>query len=279
MRLGSRFFVFILLTCAAAAQQPVASPSAHLERSQPLETDAKPAQPASEIHQLPDLPQSPKFSWGPAIRESLMFLGIQHSVLSITDRGYISARGGLFNNYWRDYKLSLKTWANTGWDDGDPFLDNYIAHPIQGSLTGYIQVQNDPRGRGTRFGKNSEYWKSRLKATAWSAAYSTQFEIGPLSEMTVQKYGTFGSWPQDGKMINGTGQVDLVMTPTLGLAWMLGEDVLDEKVIRKVENKSGNRFWINFLRSALNPTRAGANVLHGKAPWHRWNRRPLVPAD
>src|SRR5688572_11991288 len=172
-----------LFTCVSSAQQPTRP----VQEPQPLETpsSSKSVSPPPE-GSAPDVeslePQS--FAWGSAMRESMVFLGIQHGVLSITDRGYISARGGLFNNYWSDYKRSLKTWSNTGWDDGDPFLDNYIAHPIQGALIGYIQVQNDPGSRGARFGRNSQYWKSRLKATAWSAVYSTQFEIGPLSEMT-----------------------------------------------------------------------------------------------
>lgn len=118
----------------------------------------------------------------------------------------------------------------SGWGDRDPFLGNYIGHPMQGAVAGYIQIQNDPRGMSLEFGRSPEYWKSRMRATAWSAAYSAQYELGPLSDASIgnsgQKKGTKGA-------------VDLVITPVVGLGWMLTEDFLDKYVIRSLEQKTG----------------------------------------
>ena len=212
------------------------------------------------------------FHWKRALWESFEFLAISHSYLGYRDYRYVTIEGAPFNHYWRDYKTSLSTWANSGWSDGDPFLDNYIGHPIQGALTGYIQVQNDPQGEKLEFSNSKAYWKSRFKAMLWNAAYSTQFEIGPLGEMTVEKYGNLGSWMQNGKRVTGEGQVDLVITPIGGMGWMVMEDLLDKHIARRVEGSTRNSFWIGFVRCAVNPIHGGANILHHKWPWYRASR-------
>jgi hypothetical protein len=68
------------------------------------------------------------------------------------------------------------------------------------------------------------------------------------------------------------GQVDLVMTPVGGFAWQLTEDFLDKEIARRVEGATQNHFLIDVTRCALNPIRAGANILHGKLPWYRASR-------
>lgn len=94
--------------------------------------------------------------------------------------------------------------------DGDLFYVNYVGHPIQGSASGFIWVQNDGKYRKAEFGNNSVYWKSRMRATAFSWAYSTQFEIGPISEASIGKIQS--RYPQQ-------SWVDHVATPVIGLAW------------------------------------------------------------
>src|SRR5262249_30134799 len=42
--------------------------------------------------------------------------------------------GGSFQSLWRDYKQSLSTWINAGWNDGDDPLDDYVGHPMQGAM-------------------------------------------------------------------------------------------------------------------------------------------------
>ena len=226
-------------------------------------------------------PRKPGFRWGRALLESFVFLSIEQAYVVQDDYGRIVAENGVpFNHYWRDYKESLSTWIDSGWDDGDSFITNYIGHPIQGAMTGYIQVQNHPEGEKLEFSNSKAYWKSRFKAMLWSAAYSTQWKIGPLSEMTVEKYGTEsrGKWNRDGtrpcqrNCLTGVGQVDLVVSPLGGLGWMLMEEILDEKIARRVEANTRNRFLIGLVRSALNPIRSGANILHGMRPWYRGSR-------
>jgi len=223
------------------------------------------------------------FHWGRALFESFTFLAIEQAYVVHDDYHWVTVENGIpLNHYWRDYKASLSTWAHSGWDDGDPLLYSYVGHPVQGALTEYIQIQNDPQGRDLEFANTKAYWWSRFKAFWWNAAYSTQWNIGPLSEMTVEKYGTINiarrAWNHDGSFpcyehcVTGVGQVDLVTTPVGGALWVLTEDLLDNKINRRLEGATRNHFLIDLMRCALNPTRSGANILHGKRPWYRASR-------
>lgn len=230
----------------------------------------------------PALRSQEHFHWGRALFESFTFLAIEQSYVVKDDYRWVVVENGIpLNHYWRDYKQSLSTWIHAGWDDGDPVLYSYVGHPIQGAMTEYIQIQNDPRGRDLELSNTKEYWHSRLKALAWNAVYSTQWNIGPLSELTVEKYGAAARppWNQDGSWpcthrpcVTGVGQVDLVMTPIGGFAWQLGEDFLDKEITRRLEGVTQNHFLVDLTRCALNPIRGGANILHGKAPWYRASR-------
>jgi len=223
-----------------------------------------------------------KFHWKRALEESLTFLTIEQAYVVHEDYRWVVAENGIpFNHYWRDYKQSLNAWIHSGWNDGDPNLYGYVGHPIQGAMTAYIQIQNDPRSEYLEFSNTKQYWRSRLKATIWNAVYSTQWNIGPISEMTVEKYGAKarppwnqdGSWPCTTKnCYTGVGQIDLVMTPIGGLGWLVGEDWLDKNLVRRVENKTRNRIIVDTVRCAFNPIRSGANILHGNKPWYRLSR-------
>jgi hypothetical protein len=222
------------------------------------------------------------FHWGRALFESFVFLAIEQAYVVHDDyRWVVSENGVPFNHYWRDYKQSLHTWVNAPWDDGDNPLYSYVGHPIQGALTMYIQIQNDPQGANLEISNTKAYWRSRSKAFLWNAVYSTLWNIGPLSELTVEKYGTKDRppWNQDGTWpcskppcVTGVGQVDLVMTPIGGTGWLLGEELLDKEIVRRVEGVTQNHFLIDVTRCALNPIRGGANILHGKRPWYRSSR-------
>jgi len=230
----------------------------------------------------PKPPQEQGFHWKRALFESFVFFSIEQAYVVKDDfRWVVSEKGVPFNHYWRDYKQSLSTWVHSGWDDGDPALYSYLGHPIQGALTSYIQIQNDPQGERLEFSNTKAYWRSRFKATLWNAVYSTQWNIGPLSEMTFEKYGTRtrppwnqnGTWPcKTRHCFTGVGQVDLVITPVGGLGWLLMEDLLDKHIARRVEGATRNGFLIDATRCALNPIRGGANLLHGKRPWYRASR-------
>lgn len=261
---------------------PVVSQNSAVVSAMGGSPESTPQIPASSFVSTPRV-RHENFHWGRALFESFTFLAIEQSYVVKDDYHWVTVENGIpLNHYWRDYKASLSTWSHSGWDDGDPFLYSYVGHPVQGALTEYIQIQNDPQGRDLEFSNGKAYWWSRFKAFWWNAAYSTQWNIGPLSEMTVEKYGTINiarrAWNHDGSYpcyqhcVSGVGQVDLVTTPVGGALWVLTEDVLDKKINRPLEGVTRNHFLIDFMRCALNPTRSGANILHGKRPWYRASR-------
>lgn len=202
--------------------------------------------------------QASGVQWAPLLRDSMMFLGVQHGFRFATERG---TREGMKGPFFHGWYQSLS--ALHGWSDGDPFYVNYIGHPMQGAVSAYLFQANDPKYRAIEFGNNRDYWKSRLRATAFSFAYSTQFEIGPFSEASLGKIQS--SHPQQ-------GFVDHVATPTIGALWMIGEDILDRYVIRAIEGRTENP-WIRMMaRGWLNPSRSFANMMRWKAPWVRDSR-------
>jgi hypothetical protein len=198
-------------------------------------------------------------NWSSVLTQSMFFLAIEQGFRLGTQPGTRAALKGKFFDDWFKSVTSTK-----GWGDGDDFLTNYIGHPMEGSVVANIFVHNDPRGRNQVFGWNSAYWNSRLKATAWSAIYSTQFELGPISEASLGNVGHQGK--------SQSGAVDLVITPLAGLGWQVGEDLLDKYLIVKIENRTRNPVLLMLARSVLNPTRSFANAMRMSVPWARDTR-------
>ncbi len=208
--------------------------------------------------------ERPGFNWQSAFKQSMLFLTLMHAFRLATEDG---TRAELKGPFFKDYFTALKNLK--GWRDGDPFIVNYIGHPMQGAVSGYIQIHNDPKGIHQEVSLKSEYWKSRLKAMGWSALFSTQFEIGLLSEASL---GNIGKRPYRHHK-NPMAYVDLVVTPTLGTVWLIGEDVLDKYLVRPLEERISNGFMRILIRGFLNPSRAFANLLRGKRFWHRDDRK------
>ena len=202
--------------------------------------------------------------WKPLIGQSLTFLWIAHGFRFMTEPG---TREELRGPFFKDWFNSVK--KTRGWRDGDPFIVNYIGHPMQGSVTNYIFVHNDPKYLRQEIGFTKAYFKSRLRAMLFSTVYSTQFELGPLSEASL---GNVGLHPSQASR-HPSALVDLVITPTLGTAWMMGEDALDRYLIKRMENHVDNRVVRLLVRSFLNPSRSFANAMRGKYPWNRDGRR------
>lgn len=205
--------------------------------------------------------QDESFEWRPAVNQSMRFLFMEHAFRLGFQKQTRRRLGGPF---MKDYVASVKSLG--GWGDGDNWFINYVGHPMQGAMTSFIQIQNDPRGRKLEFSNTPEYWRSRLKALAWNAAYSTQFEIGPISESSVGNVG---------QRKGTSGYVDLVMTPAAGFAVTITEDALDKYIIKKWESRTDSLVRRGIYRVALNPCRSFANVLRGKSPWYR-DTRPIV---
>jgi hypothetical protein len=85
-------------------------------------------------------------------------------------------------------------------------------------------------------------------------------EIGPFSEASIGNIQVFE--PQH-------GLVDHVVTPVIGLGWMIAEDVLDRYLVRFIERKTQNRYVRAVVRGGANPSRSLANVFGGQWPWAR----------
>ena len=191
--------------------------------------------------------------WRAATEQTLLFLSIQHGYAFTQPK----TRRDLSGPFFRDYFRSV---ASIGkWGDGGKFFTNYVAHPMQGALLGFVWVQNDPKGKAAPFGRSKAYWRSRAKALAWSATWSTQFELGPVSQASIGNVGLHGkqTW------------VDVVVTPTVGTAWLVAEDALERFVVRRIERRTDNRFVRIVARMLFNPTRSSANLLRFEKPWRR----------
>jgi hypothetical protein len=217
------------------------------------------------------------YYWRGLIAQSMFFNVIENSFRSASDD---QIRILLANKpFWHDYAASMRQFNMRRWNDGDDFLVNYVGHPMQGAVSGFIEVQNDPVGRQQEISATRAYWKSRFKAFLWATVYSTHSEISPLGEAGI---GNEGGWTypihchtictEPGtykKYTNNTGWVDFTITPTVGTLWLLAEDTLDRFVSDRVQGGNTSRIVPKILRGGLNPSRTMANALRFKAPWYR----------
>lgn len=201
-----------------------------------------------------------RFRWGPALGESLLFTGIMHSFNLATEAGTRDALNGHWFTHYTDSVSELR-----GWSDSDKFMAPYVGHPIEGSIFGFIERQNDPQFRLVQLGDGREYWISMLRSMAYSAVWHTQWKIGPASEASIGNVMLHAS----------PGFITLVDTPTLGFVTMLAEDAADRYAIMGLENRTNNRVVIILARSFLNPGRTFGNMMAFKVPWNRDTRLGL----
>jgi len=219
------------------------------------------------------------FHWWPALQQSFNFLLIEHGFRIATDP---FLRYLLWHKpFWHDWAASDQHFYFNQWGDGDDFLVNYIGHPLEGGVTGYIEIVNDPRGRSQTFGRSRSYWMSRLRAMAFAAVYSAQFEAGPiLSEAAIGSEGGYFYKPgcdpfltckhQGNKPItNNTGWVDFTVTPLVGAGWIVLEDAIETGLVDRWA-KGDDRLRWKILRASLSPAHAMANFVAGKTPWYRY---------
>ena len=194
------------------------------------------------------------FNYRGAFTQSLIFLAVQHGYATTQPKTQEALKHGAF---WRDYADSVKSLR--GWDDGGRFFTNYLAHPMQGAFTGHIYVQNSPQALREQFSMSPKYWKTRAKALLWTTAWSTQFEIGPISQASIGNVGLKGKQTWE----------DIIVTPTLGTAMLIAEDAIDQYVMKYIERNTSNRYVKIFARMLLNPTRNFSNLLRFREPWYR----------
>ena len=194
-----------------------------------------------------------------AFADSLKLLMVEHGVRIAFQEKTRRELGGPF---WQDYKRSVR--RPPQWEDTDAWWVNYIGHPIHGAAAGYIWLDHDPNAP-VEISMSRTYWATRGRAAAWSAAYSLQFEYGPLSEASI---GNVGMNPAT------AGWVDLVITPVGAFGLMVAEDALDRYFVKWVESRTTNPFYRFGLRLVFNPARTLSNTATGRWPWHR-DGRPL----
>ncbi len=196
--------------------------------------------------------------WGHLFGSSVAFLAVSHSFRYATEA---TTRRSFHKPFFPNYTAAV---ANLhGWADGDPFMVNYIGHPMQGAVSSFIWQHDDRAYRTVEFGRNRRYWKAKLRGMAFAYVYSVQFEIGPFSEASIGHIQSY--YPQ-------VGFVDHVITPTVGMGWAVAEDAIDRLLIQRLEARVANP-WVRLAaRGTLNPARSFANVMGGNVPWHRDDR-------
>ena len=191
-------------------------------------------------------PTEDSFRWKQALTQSFLGLAYQNAFRVATQK---ETRAAIHGPFWQNYVDSIENLH--GFNDGDGFFTSYILHPMQGSFSGFVERQNDPKYRDVEFGPSQRYWVSCMRSLAFSTGFSIVWSATPLGEPGigfVEKH-------------NQPGLVDLVGTHTLGLGWMIGEDALDRYVIKRIERHVRNPVIRALARSTLNPTRAYANIL------------------
>ena len=198
-----------------------------------------------------------KFEWRIATRQAWLYTGVMHSFRFATEPGTRDTLNGPWFHDWMSSVSEIR-----GWDDGDPFITNYVAHSMEGAIFGFIQQQNDPRYREVVWGSGRDYWISHLHALAFAAVMSTQWKIGPASEASLGNV----------QLHESGGFVDFVNTPILGMCLMMGEDVADRYAIIGLENRTSNPIVLILARTLLNPSRTFANLMAFKEPWYRQAR-------
>jgi hypothetical protein len=274
---------------ADATEQMCGEPAE--QQNQPMAENARDAETfAALAAKTPSAQPSGKHErWKPMLLQSLNFMLVEQGFRLATqpDLQYRT----FHKPFWYDFFRSEEHLDLSHWGDGDNALTNYIGHPMEGAISGDIWIQNDPRARNVRYG-SGDYWKSRLRAVAWAALYSLQFEQGPvLSETALGNQGGFyfvpGCGPapctKPGKKLKpatvGTGWVDLVVTPTAGLGWILLEDVISAKLMPWLAGDDPSLGW-RFLGAVLTPSRSMASFMAGRLPWARTTseRKSVQPA-
>ncbi len=246
-----------------------------------------PEDPAGQSSSQPQLLPSPaataeprpapgKFNLKGALLQSFEFTMFNHAWRVAWDP---SLRYQLAHKpFFHDWFVSYKGYNLTRWSDGDDFLVNDVGHPLQGAVFSRIYLQNDPRS-WVSIGKNRNYWIPLLKSMAWSAAWEVQWKVGPFSETSL---GNAGGWTYvngcgtalsclnnpkyPSAPTNNTGLTDWIVTPVIGMLWVMGEDTLEKYIVVPIA-RNHRIFGGRILRSCLEPSKDFAAVFAGKFPW------------
>jgi hypothetical protein len=212
-----------------------------------------------------------RVSWAHLLSESFFFLATQHSgniAMDSDTRNQLN--NGLVNGtFWSKYAYCVEHYRGSRWKDDDPVGVDYIGHPMMGAVTSSLYEQNDPKQRALMFENTSRYWMGRLRAMAYSAAYSAQWKVGPASEASIGNTGiNYYIRARDGVRTNETGMQDFFITPIGGLAWNVGEDAIDRFILSHVRRGTRNK-WLLLASALTTPGKSAANVARLRAPYYR----------
>lgn len=221
---------------------------------------------------IPEAQPSEAVQWRSLARQSSFYVGIMHGFRIATEPG---TRAALPNSVLGGYFKAVGSLH--GWSDGDGYYENYLGHPIQGAVSGYLWVHNDPRYRATEFGSSRDYWMGRLRAYAFAWAFSEQFEIGLVSEASIGQIQRYCKIQFPDRC--AAGFVDHVITPNAGLGLMVGMDAIDKYVTQRIEDRTQSKTIRIVARVAFNPAQSFANLMAFQAPWHRENRAGVRSYD
>lgn len=206
-----------------------------------------------------------RMHWGQMVIESSLFNAFENAGNLYT--GYWYRWETTHGHWWQRYINSAAGWRWDHWSDDNPFLDDYVGHPMMGAITNSIWIQNDPRGMTLEFANDWPYWRSRLRATAWSTFYSFEWKLGPFGEASIGHNGDH-YFTDKGVRTNETGWVELVTTPVGGLGWTVLEDYLDKRVVSSLEARNRNPVLLTMYQF-LTPARGVANILRFRPLWYR----------
>jgi hypothetical protein len=194
--------------------------------------------------------------------------------------------GNLYTGYWYRVETtqgdwfqrwidSAAGWRWTVWNDGNPFLDDYVGHPMMGAISGDFWIQNDPRSMTVAPSNSWPYWRRMVRAGAYATAYSFWWKLGPTGEASIGHNGDHyyydQSYNRGTTLTNETGWVTLVTTPIGGALWIMGEDQLDKHIVAPAEAPGRNPLALLGL-SFLEPAHATANIFRWRPPWYRDDR-------
>jgi hypothetical protein len=208
--------------------------------------------------------------WRQLLISSAVFITWQNTANAYSSYWY--RHETLTGNWWERYVNSVVGYKFSVWSDGNPMMDDYVGHPLMGDITNALWIQNDPKGMTLEFSNTWPYWRSRLRAMAFSTVYSTEWKLGPIGESGVGHQGDHLSYEEDtGRSRNETGFVSLVTTPVGGTILTVAEDVIDKTVIRRLENFNRNPFLLMGY-SFLTPGKTTGNILRFRPPWYRDSR-------
>jgi hypothetical protein len=212
-----------------------------------------------------------RVSWWRVLSQSFFFLATQHAGNIAMDHDTrLELMGGIDGGaFWSKYVYCVEHYRWSRWKDDDPFGVDYIGHPMMGAVTNSIYEQNDPKQRALMYENSHRYWMGRLRATAYSAAYSAQWKVGPLSEASIGNTGINYYYRADiGRYTNETGMQDFFITPIGGLAWNVGEDAIDRFILSHVRHGTRNK-WLLLASSLTTPGKSAANITRFRAPYYR----------